>query len=133
MAPCLLHILFSVMCKTKVEDLDKLEEPKDVIQDTDEYRRHNDVYLEFQKERLEKVEPDDDGRVPKISVATAYSIFKDWFADSYGKAEHVASKLVFNTEMSKNIGEPDEKLRWVGYKMKAVQTEDEEVGVADGF
>lgn len=123
MAPALLWILFQIIRKTPKDTT--LDEPPQVIESTEEFRTQNDVYMEFIKERLVK---DIEGVEisSMLSVNTAYSDFKDWYLECYGKVERI-SKIVFRNELSKHIGGvPNERAKWVGWRLNMNVTSDGE-------
>lgn len=114
-----------------------LKEPKEVIVSTDIYKAGNDIYLQFIKERIEKVEDEKEAEGAYIRLTDMYTEFKEWYVmnhPSYSKDK--IGKAAMKNELNKRLGvirnEGDiygfgKQSRWWGYKMY----QDEEAEVED--
>lgn len=114
-----------------------LEEPQEVLVATQSYKADNDIYLQFIRERIEKVE-EEEIKENTIAIATMYSEFKDWYMEnhpSYSKDK--ISKMTMRNELNKRLGVIKSKKdvygygagnKWYGYRF--IQEDGEEI---EGF
>lgn len=91
-----------------------LVEPTEVGISTNEYWDKNDFYSLFIKERIVKVE--NDNQDVKLSIAEAYSQFKTWFSGTYPGTKTI-TRPKFKEEMIRKLG-IDDKGVWYGYQIK---------------
>lgn len=134
LAPVLLWRLFEIYKRNKTNGKG-LEEPKEVLIATEIYKSDNDVYLEFIRDRIEKVEDQEEAKTAFIKLADAYQEFKDWYAENHPSySREKIGKSTMKKELNKRLGviRDDERdthgfgklNRWWGYRF--IQEDDEE-------
>lgn len=115
------------------DDPDGLYEPDEVKFSTSQYRKTQDVYLQFINDRLEKNEPDEaegaeGAKVQEgyIKLMDVYSEFKEFYKENYPSYRDIPGKEKMKRELSKKakLGPIGAKSRWVGYKF--IEEEDSE-------
>ena len=84
-----------------------LQEPQEVLKNTEAYKEESDCMLQFVNECLEESLSD------KIKVDETYQIFKEWFKNS-GNGGKLPNKKDFKTNVSNSFGNPDSKNYWRG-------------------
>lgn len=131
LAPALLWKLFTHFAVYKKTGL---REPKEVLVATNAYKSDNDIYLEFIRDRVERVDDIEEAAKANIRLSDMYAEFKDWYREnhpSYAKA--MIGKSTLKNEINRRLGvisDPAKdthgfgKLsRWWGFRM--VQDEDQ--------
>lgn len=100
-------------------------EPEEVTMSTKQYMVENNVYMQFNNERIEKVEIEEKKNVPHIKLDYLYKEFNNWYIENYPSfAKEKIGKGTFKREMSKLLGLTDDKSRWNGYKLKIEQIDE---------
>jgi len=84
-----------------------LQEPPEVLKNTEAYKEESDCMLQFVNECLEESLSD------KIKVDETYHTFKEWFKNS-GNGGKLPNKKDFKTNVSNSFGNPDSKNYWRG-------------------
>ena len=93
---------------------DGLKDPKEVLMATNEYQGDNDIYTQFIKDKLRKVETDK-ASTTFITYTELYTEFKAWYLEtypSYAKKGEIIGKTVMRAEIIKKLGSvtPDDDL-----------------------
>lgn len=130
LAPALLWKLFHHFPKYKQAGL---RESKEVMCSTTKYKTNNDIYLEFIKERVERVNDEELAKNTYISLNDMYIEFKDWYRENHPSyAKNMIGKSTMKNELTRRLGNIHDETkdlygfgkmsRWWGFKM--VQEED---------
>jgi len=86
-------------------------EPEKVTSATAEYRRNNDIYLQFRVERIK------DDSAASMSLNEIFADFTQWFKESFPNIKPPIKndvKEYFHT----NWGPPSDSFRWTGYRLR---------------
>lgn len=133
--PAFLWILFNRYDEYKQRG--GIRDPPEVVLATASYRQLNDVFLQFIKERIEKVEIEKDSNpvpgvseeIPFLKLVDLATEFTDWFREnnaSYAKEKF--TRIQLGHEFSKRFGPLIKKGNssgWMGYKIIIEEAEDE--------
>lgn len=88
-------------------------EPEKVILATDSYKRQNDIYRQFIDECLRK------DANSSLSLMEMYYSFKEWFKESCPNTT-IPIKNEFRDYFTKHWGQPEEGIRWNGYRFRSM-------------
>lgn len=104
MAPALLWFLFDNFVNHYKNN--GLDEPKEVMTATDEYKASNDVYMEFINEKIIKVEGEDNDKYADqfITLTVVFDEFKEWYKENYPSYKNTIGKNKFRDSLKKLLG-----------------------------
>jgi len=86
-----------------------LYEPEEVKAATDIYRKNNDFFFQFLDERIKQTESNTD----IITISTVYTVFKDWFKESF-PGRQIPPRNQVKEALEKKLGSAD-KGTWYNY------------------
>lgn len=89
-------------------------EPQKVISATEQYRKQNDIYMQFIEESI----VEDANSI--ISLLELYNIFKDWFRTSM-PGFSIPVKNDIEEYFTKLWGSPEKAKKWKGYRQRTLQ------------
>lgn len=97
----------------------ELKTPKKVLMSTENYKKSNDVYMQFVSECLQRTDNEKD----TIAEASIFTNFKEWYKDNYPSyfIKERPGKTTVREEMSKKMGPfktKGIKISWEGWKLK---------------
>ena len=104
MAPALLWLLFDNFINNYKHN--GLNEPKEVMTATNEYKANNDVYMEFISEKIIKVEGEDDDKYMDnfVTLSVMFDEFKEWYRENYPSYKNSIGKNKFRDSLKKLLG-----------------------------
>jgi len=100
LASAFLYMLFEEYKIYKNEGLPEIEEVK---MSTEFYKSQNDVYLQFIKDRLIKIENESEASKNGIKLTTLYEEFKGWYHENHSSYK-VVPKITMKNELNKKLG-----------------------------
>lgn len=96
-----------------------LYEPKEVNAATNIYRKSNDFYMQFIDEKIKHT----GNKKETISLTSVFTLFKDWYRDSY-PGRKIPNRQQVKEALDKKLGDPVKGV-WKGY---VIYNPDEEKG-----
>jgi phage/plasmid-associated DNA primase len=111
----------------KIDAFGREEEPELVKSATAEYRKNNDIFLQFIMERLIR---DPYNEKAQLSVVELYNAFKTWFTDSYPNLmNQMPSKEELKEDFVNKWGELSQNHKWKGYRIRTLEDDEREGAV----
>ena len=89
-----------------------LTEPQKVLFATSQYKNKNDVYKQFIEDFIVKKSQG------KVFLAEMYSIFKDWYRDSFPHQGNMPNKVDIKDYFTKCWGDIQNNTFWTGYELR---------------
>lgn len=97
------------------------KEPKEVRLFTQTYKLNNDVFSQFIKQKLDKTKNKKD----KITFPVLFAAFKGWYISNYPSYKEKIGENMFKNEMNKRLNQYLENNRWLGYRIKVENYEED--------
>lgn len=114
-APGLLWILINYYSKYLKEGLTP---PKEVINNTEDYWKENDLYFNFSQDKIERINSEDGepNKAYSLTLAEAYREFGHWM-NEFNSQIKVPNRKTFEGQINKLIGKNEGKT-WFGCRLK---------------
>jgi phage/plasmid-associated DNA primase len=113
--PTIVEALAWLLIQHRIDILDKPRiEPEKVRDATNNYRRENDIYRQFEEDMIIE------DRNASITLTEVYNLFKDWYRESL-PGHTVPAKNDVCEFLSKTWGVPDPGKKWRGRRQRVLQ------------
>ena len=113
--PTMVEALAWLLIQHRIDILDKPRiEPEKVRDATNNYRRENDIYRQFEEDMIIE------DRNASITLTEVYNLFKDWYRESL-PGHTVPAKNDVCEFLSKTWGVPDPGKKWRGRRQRVLQ------------